>query len=564
MLTRFVAAACAVALLVSPCRAQTDKALSVIPDDALGFLMIKDLRSLSDKVNDTARRLNVQEKVSMLELIQKEMGIKEGINEKGSLLFLVLKGNEASLDGLRFLVALPVADHDKIAKQLAVKDIKDGIGQGELGFPSGLLAGVGGSGPQGNPKKFPILVARRGDFVLLATMEGRAGLESVLHAKKDITVTLKGTEDWLGRQDIAGFITNSGVQFGLGLFLGGPGGGTGATSPEQAAQLKASFADVEKNVRLITFGGRIEKGHDWRLSTAVHFQPEGSYARWIAQAQSLGSKLLANFPDEPHFAVLLARISAQTTFEGAARFVFGELPKDKVDVLQAEMAKLVGQVTEIGACAYVGKAGAAALPSKLAAGQSADCVILAKVRDANVFLDEAVDMLKHAHRAMHSAAKTKVEITYKEQDIAGKPSRLVTVMPDKNSAGKDDKDQPQVFLLTALDPQTVLGSALVDAGRAEAIIQKFSKPAGRSLESNAQVQQTQKLLPEKLQIEAFFDLQAFGILGKGAMQVSAVAPLGFSMRALPAAVEAQFVIPFDAIKAVFDASKELQKWRSEH
>jgi hypothetical protein len=469
---------------------------------------------------------------------------------------LVLKGNEAKPDGLRYLVALPVSDHDKVAKQLAVKDVKDGIGQGELGHPSGLLAGVGGSGPEGKPKKFPVLVAKRGDFVLLAPMEGRAGLESVLNAKKDIRATLKGTEDWLGQQDIAGFITNSGVQFGLGLFLGGPGGGTGSTSPEQAAQLKATFAEVERNVRLITFGGRIEKDLHWRLSTAVHFQPEGPYAKWIARARPLDSKLLANFPDEPHFALLLARISAQTTFEGAARYVFGELPKDKVDALQAELAKLVGQVTEIGVCAYVGEAGAAALPSKLAAGQSADCVMLAKVRDANAFLDEAADMLKHAHRAMQSAAKTKVEITYKEKDITGKPSRLITVMPDKHSPGKDDKHQPHVFLLTALDPQTVLGSTLADADKAEAMIQKFSKHAARSLESNAQLKQTRKLLPEKLQVEAFFDLQAFNILGKGAKQASAVAPLGFSMRALPAAVEAQFVIPFDTIKAVFDASKE--------
>jgi hypothetical protein len=561
MLTKFVAAACALGLLVTPCPAQTDKALSLIPDDALGFLLIKDLRSLSDKVNDTAKALNVQEKVSMLELIQKEMGIQEGINEKGSLLLLVLKGNEAKLNGLRYLVALPVADHDKIAKQLAVKDIKDGIGQGELGHPSGLLAGVGGSGPAGKPKKFPVLVAKRGDFVLLAPMEGRAGLESVLNAKKDITVKLKGTEDWLGQQDIAGFITNAGVQFGLGLFLGGPGGGTGSTSPEQAAQLKATFAEVQKNVRLITFGGRIEKGHHWRLSTAAHFQPEGSYAKWIAKALPLQRKLLANFPDEPHFALLLARISAQTTFEGAARYVFAELPKDKVDALQAEMAKLVGQVKEIGVCAYVGKAGAAALPSKLAAGHSANCVMFAKVRDANAFLDEAVDMLKHAHRAMHSAAKTKVEITYQEKDIAGKPSRLMTVMPDKNSASRHNKHQPHVFLLTALDPQTVLGSTLADADRAEAMIQKLSKHAARSLESNAPLQRTQKLLPEKLQVEAFFDLQAFNILGIGAKHASAVAPLGFSIRALPAAVEAQFVIPFDVIKAVFDARKETQSKR---
>jgi len=37
----------------------------------------------------------------------------------------------------------------------------------------------------------------------------------------------------------------------------------------------------------------------------------------------------------------------------------------------------------------VSKSGAAAMPSKLAPGQSADPVVLAKVRDANAFLDEA-------------------------------------------------------------------------------------------------------------------------------------------------------------------------------
>jgi hypothetical protein len=67
MLTKFMAAACALALLVTPCPAQIDKALTLVPDDALGFLLIKDLRSLSDKVNDTAKRLKVPEKVSMLD-----------------------------------------------------------------------------------------------------------------------------------------------------------------------------------------------------------------------------------------------------------------------------------------------------------------------------------------------------------------------------------------------------------------------------------------------------------------------------------------------------------------
>jgi hypothetical protein len=49
---------------------------------------------------------------------------------------------------------------------------------------------------------------------------------------------------------------------------------------------------------------------------------------------------------------------------------------------------------------------------------------------------------------------------------------------------------------------------------------------------------------------------ATGVRGAWPGAVSQAPPLGFCMRALPAGVEAQFVIPFDALKAVFDAAKE--------
>jgi hypothetical protein len=561
MLTRLTAAVFAVILLVGPCQAQVDKALQLIPDEALGFLMIKDLRSLSDKVNDTAQKVGVEEKVSMLELIQTEMGIKEGIAEKGSLVFILLKGKEAKLDGMRYLAALPVSDHEKVAKQLAVKDIKDGIGQGEIGTPSGLIAGVGGSGPKDKPKKFPILVAKRGDFVLLAPPESRAGLESVLKSKKDITGSMKDVREWLDQQDIAGAITNAGVNFGLGLFIGGPGGGTGSTSPEQFNQLKATFTELEKNVKVITFGGRIEKERHWRLSTAVHFQPEGSYAKWIAQAQALDGKALANFPDEPHFALLLARISAQTTFESMARYVLGDLPPAKIDAIIKERSKLIEQISEIGVCVYGGESGTFVFPKKLPISRPMNAVAIAKVRDANAFLDEAVDLLKHVHRDMRSASKTKVEVNYQEKDIAGKPSRLITVdrgndksKGNDKSAGKENS-QRLIFLLSALDNQKILGACLPDANQAEATVAKFSKRPAKSLANDAQILQTRKLMPDQLQVEVFVDLQAFDILGKDKKTAQAP-PLGFSMQALKASVEAQFVVPLEALKAVVDASKK--------
>jgi hypothetical protein len=213
----------------------------------------------------------------------------------------------------------------------------------------------------------------------------------------------------------------------------------------------------------------------------------------------------------------------------------------------------------VGVCLYTtSKAGGPALPIKSAVS-SCDPVLLAQVRDATTFLDDAVDLLRHASRAARSADKTKVEVNYQEKEIAGKPSRLITVRRGEQGSGKD---RPQVFLLTALDGQTVLGCLLPDREKAEATVTKFSKQGDRSLAANASLQKTRKLLPDKLQVELLLDLQTFGILGQsdsGKTQVSHVAPLGFAMRALPAALEAQFVVPFDALKAVVDASKAKAK-----
>ena len=63
---------------------------------------------------------------------------------------------------------------------------------------------------------------------------------------------------------------------------------------------------------------------------------------------------------------------------------------------------------------------------------------------------------------------------------------------------------------------------------------------GHNRPANRQLQKTRKLLPDKLQVEVFLDLQAFGILGQddsARTLVSQVAPLGFAMRALPAGLE---------------------------
>src|SRR5438093_13609397 len=114
-MTRYLSVGLALVLLAAPSQAQTAKALDLVPEDSLGFLVIKNLRELSDKVEQAAKKLNVEERVSLLELIEKEMGIREGINDKGSAVFIVLKVKDGkSMPG--FVAALPVGAHDKTAR----------------------------------------------------------------------------------------------------------------------------------------------------------------------------------------------------------------------------------------------------------------------------------------------------------------------------------------------------------------------------------------------------------------------------------------------------------------
>ena len=58
-MNRWTHVAIALLLVAAPVCGQTTKALELIPDDALGFLLIKDLRQLSDNVEHLADKLTL-------------------------------------------------------------------------------------------------------------------------------------------------------------------------------------------------------------------------------------------------------------------------------------------------------------------------------------------------------------------------------------------------------------------------------------------------------------------------------------------------------------------------
>src|ERR1700677_2492258 len=209
----------ALLLITGPISADTAKALDIVPHDALAFILIKDLRQLSDKVDNLAKKLDVKEYRSLLDLIRTEMEIREGLDEKGPALILAMKGKKEH-SFRQPIVALPVSDRAKMLTQLGVKDSKERINKGGIGAQSGLLFSIGGSAPDDKVlKKTPVLVAMKGDFVLLASLDDRDALEQILDSKQSVAASAQPAREWLDEQDICGVCTQHGVEFGIGMGL---------------------------------------------------------------------------------------------------------------------------------------------------------------------------------------------------------------------------------------------------------------------------------------------------------------------------------------------------------
>src|SRR5205807_5381870 len=104
----------------------------------------------------------------------------------------------------------------------------------------------------------------------------------------------------------SGVCTDRGIKVGLGLLVANAYHAAGSDTRQQSKQLEAAFTDIDKNVKLIAFGGHIDKEGHSRLLTRLYANPESTYARWLARARPLTGDLLARFPARPYFVAILA------------------------------------------------------------------------------------------------------------------------------------------------------------------------------------------------------------------------------------------------------------------
>src|SRR5262249_16069099 len=127
-----------------------------------------------------------------------------------------------------------------------------------------------------------------------------------------------------------------------------PEGIFGSSTPGQVDRMKETFAELEKNIQLITFGSKVEPSGDARLVSRVYFEPQGSYAAWMAKAKPFGAEIQALILNDPYYAAAFGSISAQTNLNIIREALPEKMPTADKDKLYKDIQQLLGRMTDTG------------------------------------------------------------------------------------------------------------------------------------------------------------------------------------------------------------------------
>jgi hypothetical protein len=179
-------------LLIAPVAGRAADVLNHVPGDALGFVLARNLAAVDRKAQQLIGNLQLQA-VSPLAFLQNTMGLRDGLDTNGDILFAVLPPQDGA-DQPQFCVWLPIADYDRFIASLG-------------GSAGQKITGITIAGED-------LLVARQEKWALVMDPDQRERMKQMLDASPPPQPTLKWTK-WIDTQDVAVVVLSSGVRDAL-------------------------------------------------------------------------------------------------------------------------------------------------------------------------------------------------------------------------------------------------------------------------------------------------------------------------------------------------------------
>jgi hypothetical protein len=565
------------------------KALASVPGDALGFVLVKNLTEADAKIQKLAAIVGAPA-ISLLGKVKEESGIKKGLDEKGTVVVMIVPGPREGQPTV--VMALPITDYKEFAEQL------------ELASSDGSIAEF--KPPQG-PQ---MLAARRGGYALIGGTVDRSVLEKMLSARQSIAADAAGIEPWLAENDAAFVGTRAGIvlaaaqgrkalakmdeQFGkIDKDFGGPGGANlGSGDPMAGMRMILHFYGklldaADKELALAAVAVSVDAQGAVRVKGRLRLQSGSQFGQSLGEIQPQRQDLLAGLPGGPFFvafgAAMPKSLMRQLTdvgldFMKTNASIYGLSPEQAVQLGKVSMMQDIEHAHSLALVMKSGKRGEPVYSNMFA------CL---RIDNAPRYLEQYQTQLQAVNEVLKGAADSLMKPTeVKRLEIGGHPALelQVTIPLPKIPEGNPTKPMQEAMLRLIFGPTNKVTVYVAAANETTAVLGYGTTPervremielvrSGKAgLAGDADLAATAALLPAGAQWVAYVSPRAYvGLVqrmlremaaGMGAAGMGAggglpfalppfpqTPPVGMAIRASAGTLDGTLAVPSAVLKA---------------
>jgi hypothetical protein len=490
--------------IVAPLAVRAEPVLDHLPEDAIGFVAVRDLQAASTKTEKLLKmfeQLAPQPIPEPLVLAKAATGLGAGLNEQGDMLLVALPGQGEGMAMPAPLLIVPVSDYAAFA----------GSVNGDAG---GEICRVTIAGEE-------VLVAKRGSYAVLMNVENRDRLESLLAKPPKTPAGVEPLKDWLAKTDAAAVLTPSGVDLLTSLGQAGLAGQRAALDAQPVdPQLEKTFRSLKQTFEVYetvlgflgaeldaaAIGIGIDDEANFKLMTQAVLTKGGKLAD-VKPIEPLKDSPLAGYADKPFVVAAGGPIPSSY---GQVMATFGRKMLEKYPSAYGFEKFTDKEWDEVEAMWTDTVRGLRSASMILLPGEGEEPLIsniysIVKVDDAMKYLSSYAESMKKWNELL---ARTSLDIKLKyevsEVEVSGKKGLLM--VSDVLSAAQDENvPDVQTFIkamvgedgktrmyLIAVDDNTVV-AAMADEAHATKIMDHAAKRETGLAESSA-VQTAGKLL----------------------------------------------------------------------
>ena len=281
-------AICCLLVLCSAAVAAADDVLKLVPDNALGVVVVNRVGSTNEKLKSLALRLNVPP-FDFLSTAKLTLGLREALDEKGSV---ALAAVPSTPNGVPVMVSfVPTGDYAALLKQLQAEAGADGIAKLSVG-----------------DKRF--VAAQKGGYAVVAEEANQPTLQAVIAATKSIADASPALDAWREENDAYAVATPAGVKFAQQQIQFGLQAAK-AQMANQGEQGKAALAGLgmydglvaamDKEISHSAIGLRMADDGAIHVVSRTLPVEGGALAKIASQAKPAKASPLAGLPQTPYF-----------------------------------------------------------------------------------------------------------------------------------------------------------------------------------------------------------------------------------------------------------------------